>query len=309
MGFYQYHAPLGRGGGGLRRVVSLVASLFFIVYVSYLVWMSFSTPKTLPDPERQRVADIAVGKIVEQLKNGRGDTRSTILLHFENDPSDYFTDQLRSQLDATGVLILEERSLGEKFRNKLNLRNPGCKSLADALHETRNSDAQGVLWGTLTHFETSAAGTVVKGSWQLVDIKTGKIICSAEINEDTTVPAKEEIYKEINNLEEDIHRNISFFAEFASMVPWYIRFLIFVLFVLLLPIITIVFIRKMVSKRSNKINAFMLSGYTLFSAILAFFMVGGRFGSGVAVILFLIATGAAFVYNYVLMNFALKLES
>ena len=293
----------------LRGIVPTLASIVFVIYVSYLGWMSLAPQKPIPDPERQRLANVAVTKIINQLKNGRANIRCTILLHFENDPSDYFTNQLRSQLDATGILNLEDRSFWEKLRNKLNLRNAGCASLAEALNSTKNSDAQGVLWGTLSHFETSESGTVVKGKWQLVEIKTGRIVCVEDINEDTSSPAKAELAKDINALKESIHRNTSFISQTAEMIPWYIRFLGFVLLVLLLPIITIVFIRTMVAKRSNKINAFVLSIYTIIDAIFAFFMVGGRFYSGTTVVLFLIASGLAFTYNYILMNFALKLES
>ena len=293
----------------LRGAVPTIASIVFVIYVSYLGWMSLAPQKPIPDPERQRLANVAVTKIVNQLQTGRNNIRHTILLHFENDPSDYFTNRLRSQLDATGILNLEDRSFLEKLRNKLNLRNVGCASLAEALKSTKNSDVQGVLWGTLSHFETSESGTVVKGYWQLAEIKTGKIVCAAEINEDTSSSAKAELAKELNALKESIHRNTSFISQTAQMIPWYIRFLGFVLLVLLLPVITIVFIRTMVSKRSNKINAFMLSIYTVIDAIFAFFMVGGGFYSGSAVILFLVASGLALTYNYILMNFALKLES
>lgn len=293
----------------LRGVVPTLAGIVFVIYVSYLGWMSLAPQKPLPDPERKRLANVAVTKIISQLKNGRKNIRHTILLHFENDPSDYFTNQLRSQLDATGILNLEDRSFLEKLRNKLHLRNVGCTSLAEALNSTKNSDAQGVLWGTLSHFETSESGTVVKGKWQLVEIKTGEIVCAADIDEDTSSPAKIELAKNINALKESIYNNTSFISQTSEMIPWYIRFLGFVLLVLLLPIMTIVFIRTMVAKRSNKINAFILSIYTIIDAIFAFFMVGGRFYSGTSVILFLVATGLAFTYNCILMNFALKLES
>ena len=95
----------------------------------------------------------------------------------------------------------------------------------------------------------------------------------------------------------------------ASVVPWYMRLLGFVLLVLLLPIVTISFIRTMVAKRSNKVNAFVLSVYTVIDMILAFFMVGGTFCSCAAVAVFLGASMLAFLYNVSLMSFALRLET
>jgi len=79
--------------------------------------------------------------------------------------------------------------------------------------------------------------------------------------------------------------------------------------VLLLPVLTISFIRTMVAKRSNQVNAFMLGIYTLVDALLAFLMVGASFTSAWPVVGFIVASLAALAYNYALMGFALKLES
>ena len=117
------------------------------------------------------------------------------------------------------------------------------------------------------------------------------------------------ISSQINKKLLEMKRDLEPWESAAQLVPWHIRLLIFILVVLLLPILTISFLRTMVAKRSNKINAFVLGVYTMIGAILAFFMIGAIFLSILSVILFLTATLIAFFYNAYLMCVALKLES
>ena len=80
------------------------------------------------------------------------------------------------------------------------------------------------------------------------------------------------------------------------------------LVVLMLPIVTITFIRTMVSKRSNGVNAFTLGVYTAIDMILAYFMVGATFETTASVVLFVGAAIFSLVYNVAVMNYALRLE-
>ena len=292
-----------------RKVTPALVSVVFVIYVAYLTWCCIVPEKPVPDSERKRLTNIAVSKIVEKIRIERRNIRKTVLLHFDNDPTDYFTHQLRRHLNATGILNLEAATLMEKLYILLNLRPSGCSSLAEALERAKGTGADGVLWGTLTHFETYSKGSLLKGEWWLADVRTGVVISSARIQEDTT----EEVWNSpkdhspIQNAA-SAGKNTHFLAKTASRTPWHIRFLGFVLLVLLLPIVTISFIRTMVAKRSNKINAWMLGIYTVIGAILAYYMIGCTFSSIWTVLLFLLSTFAALAYNWILMNFALKLE-
>jgi hypothetical protein len=293
----------------MRRIVPSLVGIVFVVYIAYLGWLSLGPQKPIPDDNRQRLADRAVTKIGDQLKDGRGEIRSVVLIHFANDPSDYFTNAVQANLDGSGVLNLDDRTIGEKIRNKLNLRNRGCSSLAEALKEAKGSSVQGVLWGRLDKFESHPSGAIVKGNWQLAELRTGRVVCEGKIDEDTTSPASESMARDVRKLKDDIEKHTAITEQTAGLVPWYIRFLGFALLCLLLPVLTISFIRTMVAKRSNKINAFMLAIYTVVDVIFAFMMVGGALNTGWRVCAFLIAGVLALVYNYYLMCFALKLES
>lgn len=80
------------------------------------------------------------------------------------------------------------------------------------------------------------------------------------------------------------------------------------LVVLLLPVLTITFIRTMVAKRSNGVNAFTLGIYTAIDMILAYFMVGMSLATTKSVVLFVGASIFSLVYNVAVMNYAVRLE-
>ena len=91
----------------------------------------------------------------------------------------------------------------------------------------------------------------------------------------------------------------------AVGAPWVLGL---ALAVLLLPVVTISFIRTMVSKRSNGVNAFTLGVYTAIDAIIAYFMVGMSLETTASVVLFVGAVLFALFYNMAVMNFAVRLE-
>jgi hypothetical protein len=78
--------------------------------------------------------------------------------------------------------------------------------------------------------------------------------------------------------------------------------------VLLLPVFSITFIRTMVRKSSNRINAFVLAIYTAVDAILAWLMVGASLVGGGAIVAFVGGVAVAAAYNVFVMTFALRLE-
>lgn len=84
--------------------------------------------------------------------------------------------------------------------------------------------------------------------------------------------------------------------------------LAFLLAILLLPVVTISFIRTMVSKRSNGVNALTLAIYTAVDFILAFFMVGTSLETVGKAVVFIGVGVFSLLYNFTVMNYALKLE-
>lgn len=84
--------------------------------------------------------------------------------------------------------------------------------------------------------------------------------------------------------------------------------LVCILAILMLPVVTISFIRTMVSKRSNGVNAFTLGIYTAIDFILSYFVVGPKFDSTMKAVAFIGMGIFSLMYNFMVMNYALKLE-
>ena len=294
--------------GGVKKVYSffsVIGWLATVILSVTVLWNHYGPEKILPDEKRQEIGVKVVDQITSQIQEQRGTAKRAILLHFANDPTDFVTDRLREKISSSGILDLNDLGFWEKIRKQLNLRIEGCDSLVSALKTVEGEEVDAVIWGKIDQYESFKNSVIMKGSWQLVDIKTGNIICEGKIDEDTTreLPAK------VADKIDEITEKISPIAQATQTVAWYNRFLIFLLVILLLPIMTISFLRTMVSKRSNGINATILGIYTVIGMILAFFMVGACFASALSVILFIVASLLAFIYNYFMMSFALKLES
>ena len=292
-------------GSSMRLWLSFAGWTLLIAYLTATLWINLGSSKPVPDDSRKTVGIKAAEKMVEEIRQNRKEISSAVMIHFANDPSDFFSYEIRNKLDSSGILILEDLPLMEKVRNKLNLRNEGCGSREAALTAAKGSNASGMLWGKIERYESSKQGVILKAAWELIDLKTGTVVYSGKIDEDTTKGPAGQLQQKLNDLQTQIEP----LEEAAGAFPWYVRFLVYILAVLLLPIFTISFLRAMVAKRSNGVNATVLGVYTLIGVILAFFMIGASFSSGWDVTLFLIAVLFSFFYNAYLMNFALKLES
>lgn len=277
-----------------------IGTTLFLVVVLGLGWSALGPQKPTPDTARQSVADKVIASAADDLRRERGDIKRVAVMHFRNDSTDYLTLQFREKLSSSGTFDVNDTGVAEKFRNLLSLRNPGCFSVAEAVKYGRDAEVQAVIIGDVDTFESIDSGAILKGTIRMVDVRTGNIISEIAFHENSTKTFAAKMRKavEMPQLQHE-----------ASSMPWYLRFLLYVSVVLLLPVVTIAFIRQMVAKRSNGCNAFVLSIYTVIDAIIAFFMIGGTFGSESGVILFIAATALAFLYNISMMTFALRLES
>lgn len=283
-------------------LIPKVGMTLFVGYLCYMGWITLGPHKPVPDVARMKAADHAVEKIVNDIQQNRGDIRNVALCHFANDVTDYFSRKLRENIEQSNILTLSDMAFSEKLRTMLNLRNRGAASANEALSAVKLERVEGILWGHLDRFESVKGVATLIGEWQLLDARTGDVVCGGQIREGMGSSKLGETISTLATSTAEVEIAV-------SAIPWYIRFLGFVLLVLLLPIVTISFIRTMVAKRSNKVNVFVLSVYTVIDIILAFLMVGGALTSFAVVLMFLIASLLAFFYNVSLMSFALRLET
>lgn len=280
----------------------------FFIYLFCMAWVNLGPQKPVVNVVRQRAADRAAEKAMCEIRAHRGSLTNVKMYHFANDPTDCLTLKFRDLLNKNGVLNLSDTSFAEKFRHFANFREHGCESLTEAVQAAKGEDVDGVLWGVIDRFESVGNGVLLKGMYQLVEIPSGAVIYEGKLFENSITQAVIDSAASEAESPGCMKETVDAVEVAASQVRWHIRFLWFVLFALLLPVVTISFLRTMVAKRSNKVNAFVLSTYTLVDLVLAFFTVGGAFTSIFTVLLFFAAGLAAFAYNVALMNFALKLE-
>jgi len=280
----------------------------FLIYLFCVVWINLGPQKPMANVSRQRAADRAAEKALGEIRAHRGTLTNVKMIHFANDPTDCVTQKFRELLNGSGVLNLSDTTCMEKFRLLANYREEGCGSTSAAVQLAKGEKVDGVLWGHLDRFESFGGGVLLKGMYQLVEVPSGAVVYEGRLFENTITPEVVEKATEDAKAPGCVEATAEAVEVSASRIRWHIRFLWFALVMLLLPVVTISFLRTMVAKRSNRVNAMVLAIYTIIDLIFAFFMVGCAFGSIWRVLLFLIAGAISFGYNVSLMRFALRLE-
>jgi hypothetical protein len=272
--------------------LTLVGTVALAAYLAFQAWVHFGPAKPQLSHLRRQVADQTLPLVLADLRQGRQEVRSAVLLHLANDPTDYLTDQLRALIEQSGVLDLRDRTLEEKVQKALNLRVSAVKDLPIALSRARGTGAQGVLFGKVDTFESFASGAKLELELTLAEVGTRNVVFTKRYVKELKVGVLEAAA---------VKDQVGRLSGAQRLLGW-------VLAVLLLPVFTISFIRAMVRRESNRANAFTLSVYTAVDALLAYLLLGASLGSWLAALLFLALVGVALAYNVFIMTFALKME-
>lgn len=272
-------------------LLSKFGAFVMIAAIAWLGWQHLGPRKPDVSELRKDSAESAAALIAEDIRQNRGELHDVVMLHFGNDPSDYFTDTLRRRIELHGILDLRDLSFLEKVRRKLNLRIPATESAREAVKKVQKLDADGALFGTVHTFEHHPEGVNIDVDYLLVAADGSEVYSGRYSTQEARTAA----------------------AGAGEMRPsktaeWVQRGLVWLMLVLLLPVFSISFIRNMVRKRSNPQNAFVLGIYTVTDAILAWFMIGGAFTGIWSVLLLLAAVILAMLYNIRIMGFAVQLE-
>ncbi len=275
------------------KAFTSIGSISLAMWLFWLGWTHLGPRKPEVGPLRQQVAEQVVPRAVEDIRLGRQEVRSAALLHLANDPSDFVTDRLRDAIEAAGVLDLRDRTFMAKVRNVLHLRQSAHGDLESALARGKALGVEAVLFGRVERFESSPRGAQLDLELTLATVANRQVVFTKRYSKDMATgllshPAVQEQMRAVRPSQ---------------------RFLAWVVIVLLLPVFTIAFIRAMVRKESNRVNAFTLAIYTAVDALLAYLLVGAALIGWLSVLLFIIAVGAALAYNFFIMNFALRLET
>ena len=270
-----------------------IGSVALVLLLGWQCWDHFRPHKPELGAVRQGFADRIIPAMVNELRQSKGSVQQVAVLHFANDPTDYFTNQFRAVLEHSGSFDLRDKTLGEKIADTVGLPQTSYGSIDAALPRARTLGVQGVVFGKINSFESDGTTASLDADVCLADVSTGKILFEKRYNKDTT----------------------PFTALAAALglgglgVPWFGRLLGWILIVVLLPVFTIAFIRTMVRKQSNLSNAFVLAVYTAAGVLLACLAGVSDFSSGWRIAFFVLLAGCAFAYNVAIMSFALRLET
>lgn len=275
------------------KAFSSIGSIGLALWLFGLGWVHLGPRKPEVGPMRRQVAEQVVPQAVEDIRLGRQEVRGAALLHLSNDPSDFVTDLLRDSIEKAGVLDLPDRSFLEKARNLLRLRQPFYDDLDSAVARGKSLGAAAVLFGRVERFESGPKGAQFDLDLTLASVDDGKVVFTKRYSRD---------------IAPGLFSNPVVQEQMQAIKPAR-RFLGWVVIVLLLPVFSIAFIRAMVRKESNRVNAFTLTVYTVVDALLAYLLLGAALTGWLSVLLFIVAVGAALAYNFRVMNFALRLET
>lgn len=272
--------------------LTLAGSLALVFWLLWLGWTHFGPRKPQLSALRRQVAEQVVPSVLEDLRKNKGSLRSVAFLHLVNDPADYVTDQLRANIEQSGVVDLLDERVGEKVARALHLRIASVGELEAAAREGRGLGAQGVIFGKVNSFESYPGGAKMDLELSLAEVAGPKVLFSRRYSKE--VPSGPFAPAAV--------------PESASHIGGLERLLAWGVMVLLLPVFTVSFIRAMVRKESNRANAFTLGVYTAADALLACLLLGAGLTSWLSALLFALVVGMAFAYNVFIMTFALKME-
>lgn len=264
-----------------------------IAYVGWLGWANLGPHKPEPGPSRTAAADRVVQDVVEDLRLARGGVLDTMLLHFENDATDYFSESLRAQLELSGILNLRDRTVREKLLDVLDLPLPTYGTLHDATERARSAGAAAVIYGRIHRFETTGRGAMIDVEVFLADTDTRQNIFATRYADETSNAALA-LTAPLDTL--------------ARGFPWFQRLVLWFIGVTLLPVATIPFLRAAVRQESNSTNLLVLAGYSAVGVGFAWLLIGAAVDDWLSALVFLAAASGAVAYNVVMMNLAVELE-
>ncbi len=277
----------------LNDFFSKVLSLALLGIFLWFSWPYIGPHKPVLGPLRQELAEQMVVEIAEDLRLNKAGVVSAVLVHFENDPTDYISEALSQVLEQRGTFDLLGPPLPYRLRKVLNMRQPSHNASEKAAETARAEGLDAAIIGRVIGFESYQGGTKAEIEYTLVGADGGTIhkgTLSREITNTWTAPALP--------------------ASAASF--WQSGYLqnglVWLMVMLLLPIITIAFIRTAARKNSNSTNAFVLAVYTLLSTIAAYIIAGTGLAGIWLTILLLAAALISLAYNIKILSFAIKLE-
>lgn len=285
-------------------IITKIGTLGLALWIFWIGWAHLGPRLPEVGKARQGLAESAMLQVAEDIRTGRGGAREAALLPFAGDPSGYLTDTVRLTVEESGVLDLRDRTLMEKIRTGMNMRQPSCGVLSNAVARGARMGAPFVLFGRAERFESTGKGAWLDLTLTLADVAAEKPVMEKHYVFST---AKEKAAGSSSGMTESA--SVAGGGENMGTKTQVRRWLGWAVLVLALPIFTIGFIRGLVGKASNNVNAFTLATYTLLGTVLACLIARPSLSGWGGWLALLAAVLVSCLYNYRVMTYALKLET
>lgn len=283
-----------------RRTLWLLVTLAGLAVVALFcgvkVWQRYGPRKPVLGEVQRDLVSRWLPQVLADLREKRGTNSAAVILHLGNDVTDEVTDRLRAEVQRTGYLSVNPRTLASVFRTAdeewqraLNLQVTSPDSLDGACARARGLGAPLVVFGRVHRLEGTASEAVLDVELCLAEIATRSVLHRKRYVVDWK-PAV---------VEAAVLRDAV-----AQLSPAE-RFLAWTVGVLMLPVLLLPLLRTVVRRKSNQANALLLGFLTATDAVGTYLFLGAGVGSALGVALLLGLTFAAFLYNIRIMVFAL----
>ncbi|MBL8725258.1 MAG: hypothetical protein JNK49_14515 [Planctomycetes bacterium] len=235
------------GCGWLSRMpftlVSVLTAPLAVGLLIALAWLELRPQRAPLGPTCRAVVDKVVPAVLEDLQQARAGLRTLMVQPLQFDPTGEVTQTVRNAIERTNMVLMTNRTFGERLRALTNADQVGVPSFAAAIEAARAEGAMATLFGSVDRLELTDRGATIELSLQLARVDDGKLLLAKRYVED---------------LQPELLPVLAPAAGTADWPPVVRRLLLLALAVLLLPILAIGFLARMVAKRSNTANAFGL---------------------------------------------------
>ena len=247
-------AFLFRTARGTWEAARHLGAVCLLLLFCYHIW-SYVAPHhpQIAKPCRNIVRRI-IPRILEDIAQTRKTARSALVLRFRNDPSGWFTRQLRLALITSGVLAVQSRTFVATVEHAFGFTNLGTDDFSVALAQAKSRHVDAVVFGTVARLDSVGGITTAVIQVSLADAKTSQLLFTHHYTLRSPLGGIPFGDRERGN--------------------YFYRLLIWALTVLLIPVTSFSFIRDAVRRKSNSTNAFVLGVYTLLAGLVTWLLLG-----------------------------------
>lgn len=226
---------------------------------------------------RRKAAENVAAHLVDEIRKARGNGRTAVILHLDNDPTHCLTSLLREKVEETGILTIAKPSAIEQIQLHFGWTIKACQNKDEALRIAYNTPQDLLIWGTVDRFETNSEGkALLTGILYVIDANTMTTVLSYEFGKQSLALNTDKTGTETDSQTEPPTQPSDETIKLPTKpsISFPTRLAIFLSLAFLPPLLAFQLIREIVAKRSNSINLILLLILTFFDTILATAILG-----------------------------------